>query len=135
VVFRRAATAALAAIALWIVMSLFLDTIVSVVANLLRPIGQDSTFAEQVNNATLQLNLARFAPSRLYEEITAAVLDPTVRTVGFVLPDQADRAIPSILPVGQSLLIIWPQVVGLLALMVICFAAAYIDFMRQAVRA
>jgi ABC-2 type transport system permease protein len=35
----------------------------------------------------------------------------------------------------QSLLLIWPHVVALVALMAVCFAAAYIWFMRQEVRA
>lgn len=135
VVFRRAATSALLAIAVWIVMTLFLDRIVSVVAGFLRPVGDAGSAAQQLANASFQLNLARLAPSRLYEEITGVLLDPSVRTVNFVLPEQANRAIPSILPVGQSLLIIWPQAVALIALTVMCFAAAYIRFMRQEVRA
>ena len=35
----------------------------------------------------------------------------------------------------QSLLLVWPQVVVLIALTVACFAAAYALFMRQEVRA
>jgi ABC-2 type transport system permease protein len=37
--------------------------------------------------------------------------------------------------IEQSLLVIWPQVVALIALTVIAFAGAYIAFMRQEVRA
>ena len=36
---------------------------------------------------------------------------------------------------SQSLLLVWPQIVALVALAVVCFAAAYIAFMRQEVRA
>ena len=36
---------------------------------------------------------------------------------------------------GQSLLLVWPQIVVLFALMVGCFALAYARFMRQEVRA
>ena len=42
---------------------------------------------------------------------------------------------PTVLPYGQSLLLIWPQIVGLIAGTVICFALAYVAFMRQEVRA
>ncbi len=39
------------------------------------------------------------------------------------------------LPLGQSFLIVWPQLVGLIALTSICFAASYIIFMRREIRA
>ncbi|RLC72726.1 MAG: ABC transporter permease, partial [Chloroflexi bacterium] len=35
---------------------------------------------------------------------------------------------------GQSLLIVWPQMVSLIALTVVCFAVSYIIFMRQEIR-
>jgi ABC-2 type transport system permease protein len=35
----------------------------------------------------------------------------------------------------QSLLLIWPQVTGLIASMIVVFAAAYVVFQRQEVRA
>jgi ABC-2 type transport system permease protein len=35
----------------------------------------------------------------------------------------------------QSLLIVWPHVVGLLAAMIACFVASYVVFLRQEVRA
>ena len=45
------------------------------------------------------------------------------------------RAVATVLPFTQSLLIVWPQVVGLLGMTSACFAAAYVAFMRQEVRA
>lgn len=39
------------------------------------------------------------------------------------------------LPLGQSFLIVWPQLVGLIALTSICFAVSYIIFMRREIRA
>jgi ABC-2 type transport system permease protein len=44
-------------------------------------------------------------------------------------------AVRSALSLEQSLLLAWPQAVGLVALTVISFAAAYMLFMRQEVRA
>jgi ABC-2 type transport system permease protein len=52
-----------------------------------------------------------------------------------VAPQDIDRILPSTLSVEQSLLLVWPQVVALVALTVVCFAAAYILFMRQEIRA
>jgi ABC-type transport system involved in multi-copper enzyme maturation permease subunit len=39
------------------------------------------------------------------------------------------------LPLGQSLLIAWPQIVGLVAGTIVMFVASYIVFQRQEVRA
>jgi len=39
------------------------------------------------------------------------------------------------LPLGQSFLIVWPQLVGLIALTSICFAISYIIFIRREIRA
>jgi ABC-2 type transport system permease protein len=48
---------------------------------------------------------------------------------------QANQQIGSLLSLDQSLLIVWPQIVALVALTVLCFGAAYVLFMRQEVRA
>jgi ABC-2 type transport system permease protein len=48
---------------------------------------------------------------------------------------QASQQVSSILSVNQSLLLVWPQVVVMIAVAVVCFAGAYVAFMRQEVRA
>ena len=49
---------------------------------------------------------------------------------------QGAQQIPNtVLSIDQSLLLVWPQVVALIALTVLCFVAAYVAFMRQEVRA
>ena len=57
----------------------------------------------------------------------------TPSTIGGFI--SAQEQIPTLLSLDQSLLLVWPQVVVLLALTVICFAAGYVLFMRQEVRA
>jgi ABC-2 type transport system permease protein len=53
-----------------------------------------------------------------------------------MLPTQMRGAIPNApLPLDQSLLLIWPQVTGLIAGMIVVFAAAYVIFQREEVRA
>jgi ABC-2 type transport system permease protein len=135
VVLRRAATSALVAIGIWIVLTLFAALLVGIIAGFVAPSPTDATTDQQIANLSLQQELARLSPNRLFEEATAAVLDPTVRTVGIVLPEQADRAVGSLLPIEQSLLVIWPQVVILIALTALAFALGYVSFMRQEVRA
>ena len=48
---------------------------------------------------------------------------------------QLEGAIAGYLPFGQSLLLVWPQLVGMAALTLAVFAIAYVKFMRQEVRA
>jgi ABC-2 type transport system permease protein len=138
VVFRRAATAALVVLALWLVVTIFGDTIFTFLANLIAPGGSDATVQQQINNITWQQNLARLTPGQLYTEVSQVILNPTARTVdiqGLIELQRSGLAVASVLPVGQSLLVIWPQIVGLIAMTVVCFAAAYVIFMRQEVRA
>ena len=90
-----------------------------------------------VANTALQVNLSRLSPNELFNEATGAVLNPTIRTTtpGLVTQTQADQAITSLLPLDQSLLVIWPQFVAIIAMTMVTFGVAYVAFMRQEVRA
>ncbi|MEO7118031.1 MAG: ABC transporter permease [Candidatus Limnocylindrales bacterium] len=134
VVSKSAATAALATISVWLVMTVFWDRIVGLIVGVLAP-GTGGTAAEQLGRDALHGNLSRISPSYLFQEVSAYLLDPGIRFIGLITRDQADRLVPAPLPFGQSLLLIWPQGVLMVAEAVICFAAAYIVFMRQEVRA
>lgn len=48
---------------------------------------------------------------------------------------QLSGAIAGYLPFGQSLLLVWPHLVCMVALTAVCFALSYIGFMRQEIRA
>ena len=135
VLMRRAATSALVAIAVWLVLALFGTLLVGMVADVVSPAGEDATALEQVENVRTEQQLARVSPVTLYQEATGVLLNPQARTVDIVLPQQADRAVPGTLPLAQSLLVVWPQVVALVAISVVIFAAAYVSFLRQEVRA
>jgi ABC-2 type transport system permease protein len=131
VLFRRAATAALVALAVWLVLTIFGGLIADVVAGWFAPAGTADWWGDR------QL-IARVMPLTLYSEAAAAVLDPSVRTLDFVSAyflQFEGRAIPSALPFFQSVLLTWPQIVAAFAGLVICFALAYVVFMRQEVRA
>jgi ABC-2 type transport system permease protein len=62
------------------------------------------------------------------------MLTPSVRSLGPLTMEQVYGAIPSPLPLGQSLLLIWPHVTGLIAATAVCFGLAYVLFMRQEIR-
>ena len=135
VVLRRAATSALVAFGVWLALSLFFSILASLVAGVLAPAPTGSSSDQVVANAQVEQTLLELSPMTLYQEATVALLDPSVRTVGVVLPSQTDRAVVSTLSIDQSLLVVWPQAVAIVALTVICFAVEYVVFMRQEVRA
>ncbi len=134
VMLKRAATAALVAIGVWLVVALFGALFAQVAADVVSPVDVSNP-ASALDNARTELTLSRLSPVTLYEETSSALLTPQVRSVGLVTFAQLDQAIVSSLTVSQSLLLVWPQMVGMIAAMVVIFAAAYITFMRQEVRA
>ena len=79
--------------------------------------------------------LNRISPTTLFSEATICLLNPGVRTINIVTLDRLIGAIPGVLPFMQSVLLIWPHLVSLVALNMICFAVSYVYFMRQEVRA
>jgi len=82
------------------------------------------------------MTLARFSPNTLYSETILAFLNPTLRSLGFVLPIQLEGAVLGTpLPLAQSLLLIWPQFTGLVAATILLFAWGYVLFQRQEIRA
>ncbi len=80
------------------------------------------------------LALMRFSPAQLFSEATTTLLMPSVRSLGPLTMEQLSGAIPSPLPLGQSLLLVWPQVTGLIAGTILFFALAYVNFMRKEIR-
>jgi ABC-2 type transport system permease protein len=138
VVVRRAATAALIGFGVWLLVTVFGELITTLVSGLLAPAANAS--ADTIlGSLQLQQFIERLLPSTLYRETALVLLNPTVTqisaptTIGQV--QQAQQQIPTLLTLDQSFLLVWPQVVALVALAVVCFAAAYVAFMRQEVRA
>jgi ABC-2 type transport system permease protein len=136
VIFRSAATAALVSLGVWLFLTI------------LWPLFSPA-LADSVTSATDILGVldtrqmfARLSPSVLFNEIVAVVLDPSVRStqqsmlaaLGLALLERG--AIPDApIPLLQSVLIVWPQIVGLVAGSILLFVIAYVVFQRQEVRA
>jgi ABC-2 type transport system permease protein len=136
ILFRQVATAALAGIALWIVCAFFVGMLAGVAADIVAPLGQDPTAAQVLHNDELRRAFGRISPTRLYAEATGVVMNPSRNMLSdLVLSSQVRGMLPSPLPLTQSLLLVWPQVSGLIALTCLCFAASYVRFMRQEIRA
>ncbi len=108
--FRRVATSALASIAVWMLsIALFAFPLFAGVGG-------------------VGANIMRVSPIMLFQQIITIILNPSARLLG-----QAIQT-PSPLSVGQSLILVWPHLVSLIALTVICFAISYIRFMRVEIR-
>ncbi|MGE4585749.1 MAG: ABC transporter permease [Mangrovibacterium sp.] len=131
--FRQAATSALAGIAVWLFFSIFYNMIVNMVAKGLAPKGMLSE-QQVLLFQQFVLKLMRFNPSHLFSEATTTLLMPSVRSLGPLSMEQMQGALPNPLPLGQSLLMVWPQVTGLLAGSILLFALGYYSFMRREVR-
>ena len=135
VAFRRAATSALVSIAAWLVFTVFSALFAGLLADAIADVPDDASFEQQLRNARLELTIGRFSPETLYEEASTALLLPEVRSLDILLPEDVDRAVTGELPFTQSLLVAWPQITALVALIVVLFTAAYLLFMRQEIRA
>ncbi len=136
VFFRRTATSMLASLAVWIVFFFFVTAIAGAIASAAIPVDANSTIDTYTSNATLEGGLARISPSTLYGEATIGLLTPEVGTLNsalFVISSYAGR-MSNPLPLQDSLLIVWPQIVTIIALCVVCFAGSYIRFMREEIR-
>ncbi|WP_295652583.1 ABC transporter permease subunit [uncultured Mucilaginibacter sp.] len=132
--FRQAATSALTAIGIWLFFTIFYQIVINLAVKSFLPDPSFLTQEQVISYNNLILNLQRIAPSQLYSDAITTLLIPSVRSLGPVTMEQMARAIPSVLPFKESVLIVWPQVSGLLASTVSCFALAYYLFMRREIR-
>lgn len=135
VVCRHAATAALAGISIWLFLSLFMSLVASGIANAFYPTEGFEGLLNTVDNYNLNLALNRISPYYLFSEAASTILNPSVRSIGVVTMSQIEGAVASSLTLEQSLLLIWPHIVVMIALVMADFAIAYVKFMRQEIRA
>ncbi len=138
VLFRSAATAALITLGLWLLVTFIWPVLSGALAQIIVPPDPRYTALGLQTPTTAQLEqvLARFSPSTLYAEIVVALLDPTTRALGPIYLSQLQGAVLGApLPFGESVLIAWPQMVGMIATAIVLFVIGYVIFQRQEVRA
>jgi ABC-2 type transport system permease protein len=135
ILFRAPATAALAALSLWLLFAVFWAMIVPLVTAVISPVDpfDPLTQLSAINTAT---GLNRLSPNTLFAETTLALLNPGTRALGPVFAFQLHGALVGApLPIRQSLLLIWPQLTGLIAATLVLFTIGYVFFQRQEIRA
>ena len=133
--FSRTATSALASLALWLFLVFFMFLVAQGLAGVISPLGENPTVEQVLAQEEAQSFILRLSPATLYDEAMVVLLDPDTRTTlpvaGLV---QRQGMVPNPLSLGQSLLLVWPQLTGLLVLTLVCFAISYVRFLREELR-
>lgn len=132
--FRQAATSALSSIAVWLFFNIFYEIIINLIAKAVIPAQGTAPPYQIIGDQKLIMGLSRLTPGQLFSDATTILLVPSVRSLGHLTRRQVYGAIPSPLPLGQSLLIVWPQLTGLIAATIVCFALSYVFFMKKEIR-
>jgi ABC-2 type transport system permease protein len=138
IVFRSPATAALVALGVWLFLTVLWPMLAPALAQGIAP--PDPRYAalglDTPSTAMWAQFLSRLSPNYLFGEAMTAILSPTTRTLGSVFIEQLRGAVMGApLPFGESVMIAWPQTVGLIAGTIVLFVFGYVVFQRQEVRA
>ena len=120
---------------MWIFLSFFFSMVAGAIASAAYPLDGIEGFYNQEANYNLELGLNRISPYYLFSEAASTILNPNVRSIGVITMSQLSGAVAGYLPFDQSLLLVWPHIVCMVALTAICFAISYIGFLRQEIRA
>jgi ABC-2 type transport system permease protein len=136
VLFRAPATSALVSLGLWLVLAFFWSLLITPLLTTAIAGPPQDIFGPSLAYIQTSQVLDRISPNTLYAEIALALLQPATRALGPVLYSQIQGALLGTpLPATQSFLLIWPQLTGLIATMILIFAITYIVFQRQEIRA
>jgi ABC-2 type transport system permease protein len=142
IVFRSIATSALAAVACWIFLSFFVAIGAGVLSDMLVPVDQNTVLQNPevvIKHEQYRNILSLFSPMTLYSEGTTTIMDPlrkTTQTILLMGPMErlSLSRFQSPLPLMQSVYLVLPHIISLIAITALFFAASYIAFMRQEIR-
>ena len=142
VVFRSTATSALASLAVWIFFSFFMSLGAGFLADAVAPISQSGTGVDPnvvIKHEQIQRTVSLFSPMTLYGDATSTILDPmrkTTRTLLLMGPLErlSLTRFQNPLPFTQSLFIVTPHLISIVAITLLCFGICYYIFMRQEIR-
>lgn len=141
ILFRSVATSALASVALWIFLSFFVSLGAEVVANSVAPVDRTSEARPEavLENARIKEKVSLISPMVLYTDATATIIDPMRKTTSSLvlmgpMEELLSARFQNPLPLGQSMVIVLPHLVALIAITLICFSVSYLVFMLQEVR-
>jgi ABC-2 type transport system permease protein len=143
VVFKSTATSALASLAAWIFLSFFIGLGGGFLADAIAPMNQTADMAQAtddfIKNSEIQRAASLLSPMTLYGDATSTILDPLRKTPrSFVLMGPLERLslsrFQNPLPLLQSVVVVAPFLISLIAITFVCFGICYLVFMRQEIR-
>jgi ABC-2 type transport system permease protein len=141
VVFRSTATSALASLAVWIFFSFFVSLGAGVLADAVAPMSQSASGIVPdvlLRHEQVQRTISFFSPMNLYSDATSTILNPMRKATKLVFVGPMEQLSMSRfqnpLPLLQSLYIVTPHLVSLVAITFLCFGICYLVFMRQEIR-
>jgi ABC-2 type transport system permease protein len=140
IALRHVVTSALTGVGLWLLFAIFFALLASLIAGALYPVTDNSTYDQVLQNVKCSEAIGRLSPTTLYSEAGSAILNPNLRSITSAISvsqyyQTYYNAVSGSLPLGQSLLLVWPHLTGLLALTMVCFIISYVVFMKQEIRA
>jgi len=141
ILFRGIATSALATLAMWIFFSFFVSMGASVVANAMVPLDQTTRGDPErlMKHLKVRRMVSLISPMQLYNDSTGIIIDPTRKTTrSLVLMGPIERLSSARferpLMLSQSIYVVIPHLISLIAITVICFGVSYAVFMKQEIR-
>lgn len=139
ILFRNVATSALAALAAWIFFSFFISLGANVMAGAITSDAGENNPEAIMTRIKITKAIALTSPMELYSDSAATIIDPMRRTTrSFLQVGMMERLsmarFSGPLPLSQSVLVVAPYIITLIAITVICFAISYTVFMRQEIR-
>jgi len=138
ILFRGVATSALATLAVWIFFSFFVSMGASIVADAMVPPDQN-TIEDEMKRARIRRIVSLISPMQLYNDSAGITINPTRKTTssfvirGFIEELSSER-FERPLALSQSIYIVLPHIITLIAITFICFGVSYYVFMRQEIR-
>ena len=139
ILFRSTATSALAALAVWIFFSFFITIGANVLANALSSDTSETDPEAIMRRAKIVKAFVLISPMQLYTDATATIIDPMRKSTRSLisvgpLESLSMSRFSGPLPLSQSILIVIPYIISLVAITIICFAVSYTVFLRQEIR-
>lgn len=134
VLFTQPSTAAITAFGIWLFFTIFFPILINLLVRSILPHPQSLSETQYIAYNELILSLHRISPGQLYSDATTTLLMPSVRSLGPISMEQSLGALPSNLRFSDSLLMVWPQITGLIAATALCFSLSYYLFMRKEIR-
>ncbi len=143
ILFRGIATSALASVALWIFLSFFVSMGAGVLANSVAPLdgAQGSKRENIMRHARIKEMVTLFTPMALYSQASATIVDPTLNTTSTLalyrmgpMEKLSASRFQNPLSLGQSMVVVFPHLVALIAVTLLCFAVSYLVFLLQEIR-